>query len=197
MADWADVLARFLDALELGPAHVLGISWGGSLALELYARHPGRVASLILADTYAGWKGSLPAKVCAQRLEMALETSAMPPEELVARWLPELVSDSAPPELERDLAAIVADFHPAGVRLMAHAMAEADLRPVLPEIRVPTLLLWGEQDERSPPTVAEAMRAAIPDARLSLIPGAGHDSNMEEPERFNADVRAFCLSALP
>src|SRR5262245_56463314 len=50
-ADWADALAGLLDALGVGPAHVGGLSWGGTLALELYGRHPARVASLILVDT--------------------------------------------------------------------------------------------------------------------------------------------------
>jgi pimeloyl-ACP methyl ester carboxylesterase len=192
MAEWADVLAGLLRALELGPAHVLGLSWGGSVALELYARHPEAVASLILADSYAGWKGSLPPDECAARLAMALETSAMPPDELAARWLPSLLSDGASPELADDVVAIIADFPPGGLRLMARAMADADLRAVLPTIRVPTLLLWGEHDVRSPLSVAEAMHAAIPGSRLVVIPDAGHESNLEQPERFNAAVRAFC-----
>lgn len=194
MAEWADALAGFLGALELGPAHVLGLSWGGSLALELFSRHPEAAASLILADTYAGWKGSLPAAECAERLDMALHTSTMPPDELVSRWLPELLSGAASPELAHELASIMSDFHPVGLRLMAHAMADADLRNVLPKIQVPTLLLWGDHDERSPLSIAEGMRAAIPDAKLAVIPGAGHDSNIEQPIRFSAEVRDFCRS---
>lgn len=88
----------------------------------------------------------------------------------------------------------MSDFHPVGSRLMAHAMAEADLREVLPTVQVPTLLLWGEADERSPLSIAEQMRDAIPAARLEVIPGAGHDSNWEQPARFSAEVRDFCRS---
>lgn len=194
MAAWADVLAALLNALELRQAHILGLSWGGSLALELYRRHPDVATSLILADTYAGWKGSLPEAECAERLEMALRTSAMPPGELVSRWLPELLSEGASPELAHELASIMSDFHPVGLRLMARAMAEADLRDVLPRIQVPTLLLWGEDDQRSPLRIAEHLRDAIPGAKLALIPGAGHDSNMEQPARFSAEVREFCRS---
>src|SRR5262249_12857080 len=60
LADWADCLAGLLDALATERAHILGLSWGGVIAQEFYRRHPARVRSLILADTYAGWKGSLP-----------------------------------------------------------------------------------------------------------------------------------------
>lgn len=197
MADWADCLYAFLEALELGKPHVLGLSWGGSLVLELYRRHPEVAASLILADTYAGWKGSLPEAICAERLEMALRTSTMAPSELVSRWLPELVTGAAPPDLAHELASIMSEFHPVGLRLMAYAMAEADLRDVLPRISVPTLLLWGEADERSPLSIAEHMRTAIPGARLAVIPEAGHDSNIEQPARFSAEVREFCRPVQP
>src|SRR4030095_14451946 len=61
LADFADGLAALLKSLGLGPAHVAGLSWGGAVVLELYRRHPGLVATLIMIDTYAGWKGSLPA----------------------------------------------------------------------------------------------------------------------------------------
>jgi pimeloyl-ACP methyl ester carboxylesterase len=49
-----------IEALALGPAHVAGVSWGGTVVQELYRHHPGLFAALILVDTYAGWKGSLP-----------------------------------------------------------------------------------------------------------------------------------------
>lgn len=125
---------------------------------------------------------------------MALRTSTMPPSELFSRWLPGLLSVAASPELANELATIMSDFHPVGLRLMAHAMAEAVQRDVLPEIQVPTLLLWGDADERSPLSIAEQMHDAIPSARLAVIPGAGHVSNMEQPVRFSAEVREFCRS---
>src|SRR5438132_229180 len=56
VTDWAGCLAEFLDAIGVGRAHLLGLSWGGMLAQEFYRLHPARVLSLILADTYAGWK---------------------------------------------------------------------------------------------------------------------------------------------
>ncbi|WP_425490348.1 alpha/beta fold hydrolase [Nocardioides daedukensis] len=61
LADIADGLAAWLETLDLGPAHIAGISWGGTVLLEFYRRHPEHVATLILIGTYAGWKGSLPA----------------------------------------------------------------------------------------------------------------------------------------
>jgi alpha-beta hydrolase superfamily lysophospholipase len=77
---------------------------------------------------------------------------------------------------------------------MAHSMAEADLRDVLPRIEVPTLLLCGELDQRSPLQLAAELAARIPAAELVVIPGVGHISNAEAPETFNACVREFLWS---
>ena len=76
-------------------------------------------------------------------------------------------------------------------------MAEADQSDLLPHIAVPTLLIWGELDARSPLTVARQFEAAIPGAELVVIPDAGHVSNLERPEQFNEAVRAFCRAHPP
>jgi pimeloyl-ACP methyl ester carboxylesterase len=66
LADYAHCLAALVVALDLGPAHVAGLSWGGTVALELYRHHPGLVATLTLVGTYAGWKGCCPRKRCGR-----------------------------------------------------------------------------------------------------------------------------------
>jgi pimeloyl-ACP methyl ester carboxylesterase len=193
--DWAGALAGLLRALGLGPAHVVGLSWGGTLALALYARAPEAVASLVLAGAYAGWKGSLSEEECAQRLAAALASAAMPPAELADAWLPGLVTQDADPARVAELRAVVEDSHPDGLRLVAVSMAATDLNAVLPRIAVPVLLLWGERDVRSPLRIAEGMRAAIPGAELVVLPGAGHVTSVEQPDAFTAAVRRFCLAA--
>jgi pimeloyl-ACP methyl ester carboxylesterase len=76
---------------------------------------------------------------------------------------------------------------------MARSSAHSDTRDLLPEIGVPTLLVWGEEDVRSPIAVAEQFRIAIPGSRLAVLAGAGHVSNFEAPVVFNEEVRTFCL----
>jgi pimeloyl-ACP methyl ester carboxylesterase len=95
------------------------------------------------------------------------------------------------------MSAVVSDFHPLGFRLMAKSSADTDTTDLLPNIEAPTLLLWGDDDRRSPINIAEQLRDAIPNAELEVIANAGHVSNMEQPEDFNALVRRFCLSSLP
>lgn len=194
MPDYADCLAAFVDALGLGRTHVLGLSFGGGLALELYRRHPTVPMTLVLASAYAGWAGSLPAEVVEQRLQQWLREADLPPTQWVRGWIPGLLTEAAPAELIDKAVAIMSDVRPAGYRAMAHALAEADLRDVLPHIDVPTLLLYGDADQRSPLNVAEDLQAKIPTSRLVVMPGVSHWSNMEAPETFNTEVRNFLRS---
>ena len=191
--DYARCLAGFLDTIGVGCAPVVGLSWGGILAQEFYRLYPERPRRLVLAGTYAGWKGSLPESVWKERLASCLLDATGPPEALIAKFLPSVFTDTAPRGLREELSAIVSEFHPIGFRLMSLSSAEMDTRALLPGIEVPTLVLWGEDDRRSPLHVAEQLHAAIPGAELAIIPDAGHLSNMERPEAFNAHVRHFCL----
>src|SRR3990172_7735773 len=79
LPEYADCLAGFVDALNLGRPHVLGLSFGGGLALELYRRHPAVPMTLVLASAYAGWAGSLPAEVVEQHLQQWLREADLPP----------------------------------------------------------------------------------------------------------------------
>jgi pimeloyl-ACP methyl ester carboxylesterase len=196
ITDWAVCLAAFLGALGIERAHVLGLSWGGLLAQELYRLDPARVLTLLLADTYAGWKGSPGEEVSRQRLARCARESSLPVPEFVARWVPVEFFADASPAIQEEMAAIVSEFHPLGFRLMARALAEGDTTDLLPTIDVSTLLLWGPDDRRSPLDVAERFRGVIPGAELVVIPRAGHVSNMEQPEEFDAHVRRFCLANL-
>ncbi len=74
---------------------------------------------------------------------------------------------------------------------MLRAMARADLRAVLPRIDVPTLVLHGELDARSPLAVGETLHQQIPGSQLVVLPGVGHLSNVEAADAFNSAVRAF------
>ena len=75
---------------------------------------------------------------------------------------------------------------------MATALAEADTRDLLPHILVPSLLIWGDADTRSPLRVAHQLDDAIRGSELAILPGVGHVSNMEAPYEFTNLVRAFC-----
>jgi pimeloyl-ACP methyl ester carboxylesterase len=194
LPEFADAVAGWLERLGIERPHVLGLSWGSSIALELYRRHPGLAASLILASAYAGWVGSLSPEEVEARLEGALAVADLPPEQLLSGWHG-LFSEAATPEVRRELHAIWTENagarRPGAYRAMVRSMAEADLRDVLPDVRVPTLLLYGELDERSPLDVADELDARIPGSELVVIPGVGHLAQAEAPDEFNRHVRRF------
>ena len=194
MPDFADCLAAFITTVGLRNPHVLGVSWGGVLALALCDRHPTIPARLVLVGAYAGWAGSLPPEEFERRLTSCLRESELPADRFVPGWLPGLFTPAADPGLVGQVRDMMSEFHPDGYRVMAHAVAEADLRPALPRIASPTLVIHGEADARSPVHVGEKLRDGIPGAILTVIPNAGHLCNLESPEFFNAEVRAFLLT---
>jgi pimeloyl-ACP methyl ester carboxylesterase len=190
MAGYADCLAEFVKTLGLGSPHLVGVSFGGALALALHGRHPSVPATLILASAYAGWAGSLPAEVVDQRLRQALALSDLPPAEFVETLLPTMFSEGTPAASVDAFGAAMEAFHPAGFRAMARASAE-NLRDLLPGVDVPTLLIYGDTDVRAPLTVATDLHGAIAGSKLVVLPGSGHVCNLEAPEAFNSAVREF------
>ena len=191
LEDYGNCLAALIGALDLGPAHVAGLSWGGTVAQELYRRHPELVATLLLVDTYAGWKGSVPAEEVRARVEGVRQMLAAA-DHLFDPTLPGLFAGDPPAEVVPLMEAMAADVRPESMRTSLLVMSEVDQRDLLPRIAVPTLLIWGELDERSPLGVARQFEDAIPNAKLVVIPGAGHVSNLEQPDVFNDAVREFC-----
>jgi len=175
---------------------VLGLSWGGGLALELYRIAPTLPRSLVLASAYAGWAGSLPPDAVARRLDAYLTAARTPSREALRGWGPGMFSESASEDLIAELIEISSNYHPGALADLARSFATTDLRTTLPTITVPTLVLHGDSDVRSPLTVGEALHDALPGSTLVVLEGVGHVSNIEAPDRFNTEVRRFLRSAL-
>ena len=194
MPQYADAVAGWLAEIGVERAAIGGVSWGSTLALEVYRRHPQLVSALVLVGAYAGWAGSLPPEEVKRRLDALLEELQLPAEQWASAYIPTMLTDNAPQEVRDVMAALMAETRVSGALPMLRAMAAADLRSVLGTIRVPTLLLYGEHDVRSPLEVAEQMHVAIPGSRLVVVPGAGHCCNAEAPGEFNRAVREFLRS---
>jgi pimeloyl-ACP methyl ester carboxylesterase len=195
MSGYADCLAAFIDRLGLGRPHVVGLSFGGALALALADRHPAVPRSLVLVSAYAGWLGSLPAEVAAARLQQALTLADLPPDRFASELMPTMFAVPPPGDLREPFEAAVRAFHPAGFRAMAQAVS-VDLHGALARVAVPTLLVCGARDVRAPATVAEDLHASIRGSRLVVLPETGHLCPMERPDDFDREVRRF-LRAQP
>jgi pimeloyl-ACP methyl ester carboxylesterase len=194
--DLGSIAARFVQqtAYGKGKPHLLGMSWGSMVVLELYKAFPDMAASLLLVSAYAGWAGSLAPEEVDRRIALVEAQIEAPPEKFVNEWLPTLFTEQADPAVVAETAAIMLDVRPASLRALLSASGRADYRDVLPAIAVPTLLIYGEGDQRSPLPVAHELHRQIPGATLTVIPGAGHMVFAEVPERFNAEIRRFTQS---
>jgi pimeloyl-ACP methyl ester carboxylesterase len=125
------------------------------------------------------------------RVAGVLQTLAAPAEKFDPTF-PNLFAGDPPAEFLPLLEEIAAAVRPESLRRQVLIMGDADQRDLLPRIAVPTLLIWGELDARSPISIAREFQQEIPDTKLVVIPGAGHVSNLEQPEEFNEAVREFC-----
>jgi pimeloyl-ACP methyl ester carboxylesterase len=191
LADYGDCVAGLIQEIGLDPPHVVGMSFGSAVALACYGRHPERAKSLVLAGASAGWAGSLPQAEVERRIAHATEYAARPIEDWVAAYLPTMFSDSAAPEAVTEAHELMSDARQAACLTGLRAMADADLRDILSRIDVPTLLLYGERDRRTPVAVGQALHAAIGHSRLVVLPRAGHLCHAEAPDAFNRELRTF------
>lgn len=197
MADHAERLAGFMDALEISRAHVLGQSWGGVLALELYRRQPQRIRSLILSDTFPGGR-SQPEEKRLRDLESRLASvERMTPREMARGRAPALLAPGASADVAREVEDMLAEIRPTGYRMAAIVLADADERDVLPAIQVPTLVITGEHDRVVSPDAGRAMAGTIPNAQPMWMADAGHLGSQEQPKRYNTALREFLLAVEP
>jgi pimeloyl-ACP methyl ester carboxylesterase len=193
LEDLADEAARVLDEHGVERAHVLGVSLGGVVAQLVYHRHARRVQSLVLVDTTAGG-GALPEPERSERVRRRLDAiDRLSPRELARQRAPQLVRADAPAALVQELEDIMAEVRPAGYRNAALALGATDVTSLLGSIRAPTLVVHGADDAVVPLGTGRALAAAIPGAELVVVERAGHVSNQEQPETFNAVVRQFLM----
>lgn len=187
LSDYADHLAGLIRALDVSPCTLVGLSWGVTVVLELYRRYPAVARSLVLADGYAGWRGSLGPDEADARLAGLLDQL----EGSFDPTLPGLFAGPPPPKFVPLLEAMAADVRRHSMLTALTAMARADLTDVLGTIQVPAQLIWGALDARSPLSVAHEFERQIPAATLAVIPDCGHVSNLEAPDTFNDILRGF------
>lgn len=182
--DFARSALAVLDALEIGRAHVCGLSLGGVVAIAIHALAPERCASLILADTFAvhpDGRGILDRSL-AGSADMRAFASAR---------AGALLAEPADPALREAVIATMAAIDPVAYRIAAAAVWLADQRARARRIDVPTLVICGEHDRPTPPSLSRELHALVPHARLELIAAAGHLTNIEQPAAFNRLLDAF------
>ncbi|MEU9597572.1 alpha/beta fold hydrolase [Streptomyces sp. NPDC048109] len=182
--DYADTAAAVIRA-RAAEAHVVGVSWGGVIALRLATRHPELVASLTVADSTPG-SGTGPEKAAAMRARVP-ELERLGPRAFAEERGPRLLSPDAPPELVRRVVDTMAgSIRTPGYRQAAESMAATDLRGELADVTAPTLVLCGDQDRITGPDASQVLAGGLHRTAYVIVKDAGHLANQEQPEHFNA-----------
>jgi len=181
-----------MDEAGIQRAAVVGLSMGGYVAFRLHALAPERVAALVLADTRAGPDDETGRQKRTDQAARAREEGVgWLPEALLPALLGETTLRERPQVVNR-VREIMGEADPEGVARALEAMRERpDSTPELKRVEVPVLALTGDQDSLTPVAEARTIAGAVADGRLTVIPNAGHLTNLEAAGTFNEALRVF------
>ena len=192
-ADFSLDLLRVLKHFGAARAHLVGQSMGGRIALDFYARHPDRVATLSLVDTSAGSKRvASPAEVEKfLKLRRQPLLDGLTPRDIAPGIAETLVGPGTSAAVRSRVIESLAALHRESYLKTLDTVTRYTAFPAFESIAVPTLVVVGEHDQIATPDYARAMAACIPAARFVEIKGASHVSNMDRPDEFNRVLLDF------
>ena len=184
LADIADRMAEAVrDAAAGQPAIVLGNGYGGFVALQMALRHPGIASRFIFADCGAAFPEA--GRDAFRNMAAASKTKGLAAiTDVAMRRLFAPVFQAANPELMADRRAAFLRTDEDVFRAACAQLAALDLRSELHKVKVPSLVLVGEQDEATPPPMSHELAALLPDARLKIIAGCAHVPQLQSPKVF-------------
>lgn len=183
---FADFFCKFMEALEIKKAILIGHSYGGRVIIKLAAREslPFEIDRIVLIDS----AGVLPKRSFSQKMKIRRYKilKKILNLKLVYFLFPELIDDWR----SRQGSADYRNATPMMRNCLVMAVNE-DLTPLLPKIKQETLLIWGDKDTATPIGDAKIMDEMIPNSGLAVIPGTGHFSFLEQPVIFRNIMRAY------
>ena len=194
MAGLAEDVQRLFDKLGVKETAWLGVSLGGMIGLTHALHHPGVITRMVLGDTtsgypqaaHGGWRDRI--GMVRQRGTAAVVDGTL------ARWFTRDFPAREPDEAKR-WAAVIAATPADGFIGCCEAIIGYDITAELAKIRMPTLVLVGEEDQATPPAMAQALASGIQGAEYRAIPSAAHQANIEQPAMFNEAMEAFLAGA--
>jgi 3-oxoadipate enol-lactonase len=192
MAKHATDLLRLLDAENIGRAAFICVSLGGYIFFELWRRAQERVAAVVLANTRA--EADTDAGI-ANRLKSATDVRERGTAPFLDAQILHLIGETTRrnrPDLVANARTMMQLMTPQGLAAVQLGMAERpNSVPVLANIKVPTLIVAGEEDTLTPLVHAQVMHGGIRNSQLVVIPKAGHYAAFEYPEEFSRVLRKF------
>lgn len=178
-----------MGGLEIPQTHIVGLSMGGVMALEMVRQQPSRLKSLALADTFARHPNGM---TILEGLHKDVSTMTM--HEFAKGRVNLILAPDASEALKQEVVETMARIDKRTYYWSTTAVWTADYRDDLPHIHIPTLVAVGEHDQLTPIALSEELNRGIPGSRFQVIPRAGHLSNLDNPDFFNQMVEEFILS---
>jgi 3-oxoadipate enol-lactonase len=187
----ADDARALLGALGISRTHWIGLSMGGMIGQTLALSHPELFASLTLCDT----SSRIPAEarpLWAERIKTA-ETQGLGPlvEPTIGRWFTAPFISGEGKAVVDSVRTMIRSTPPAGYAGCCHAISALDLTDKIAAIKLPTLIVVGEEDQGTPVAASRVMHEKIGGSELVILRSASHLSNLEQPEEFTRAITAF------
>lgn len=192
LEEFARDIAALLDELKADDIILCGLSMGGQILFEFYRLFPQRVRALVLADTFAQLDDAERKQARYDTAERLLKEGMHDyAEEVLPKMIaPQTIAEQ--PAVKAHVLSMMRGTSPKGAAAALRGRAERpDYTLLLAQINVPTLIIVGSRDEFTPVSDAEFMRDRIPNSKMTVIEGAGHMPNLENPIKFNWILNEF------
>lgn len=194
MDELADDVAALLEYLGVARAALVGLSMGGYISFAFWRRHRDKVAAMVLADTRAGADTPEGKAGREANARLAEEEGAGA---IADKMISALVAPGAAQGVRDELRSLILGNSPVGIAGALRGMAaRPDSTTDLASISVPTLVIVGAEDGLTPPAEAALIGAGVAGSTVTIVPEAGHLSNLEQPEAFTAALRGFLAQSL-
>jgi len=190
--DLGDDVLELADSLGVERFSYCGLSLGGMVGMWLAGHAPERVDRLALCCTTASFPSPLPWRERAATVR-ASGTAAIA-ETVVGRWFTHAMAERAP-EVVAAFQATLSGIDAESYAGICDALAVLDLRPVLPAIQAPTVVIAGAQDEATPPEFLRVIAEAIPNAELYIVGDAAHLANVEAADAVSVILHGHLTTA--
>lgn len=190
MTGLASDVQRLFDKLGISQTAWVGVSLGGMIGLTYAIERPGVITRLVLSDTTAGYPSEAHAGWRERIGAVRNRGMAAVVQGTLARWFTAGFLAREPAQASH-FADLIAGTPAEGFAGCCNAIIGYDVSGKLDQVRCPTLVMVGQEDQATTPAMAETLARGIPGARSHVIPDAAHQASIEQPAEFNTELDAF------